>query len=161
MNNHYQIIDNWLKKEECEKIKKFMFSPNFPWYKREGVATETSNDGFSFVHLFYDQSKPNSDYINLIEPILKKLNFKAMVRVKANFYPPTPSIFEHGVHKDYEFEHKGFLFYLNSNDGFTRINNNKVESIENRACFFDPTVLHNSSTCTTPEGRLNININYF
>ena len=37
----------------------------------------------------------------------------------------------------------------------------KIESIENRALLFDPSIEHRSTTCTDAKGRININFNYF
>ena len=50
---------------------------------------------------------------------------------------------------------------MNSNNGYTSINKDKIESIENRILLFDPSVEHNSVTCTDEKVRLNINFNYF
>ena len=59
------------------------------------------------------------------------------------------------------FPHKGFLFYVNTNNGFTILEDGtKVESIANRALFFDSSKSHKSTTCTDEDIRVNININY-
>ena len=77
-------------------------------------------------------------------------------------YLKTNKIHEHGKHVDCEFNHNGFLFYLNTNNGFTRLKNGtKIDSIENRGLYFDAGEEHNSSTCTNMDRRLNINFNYF
>jgi len=50
---------------------------------------------------------------------------------------------------------------LNTNDGYTIIGDEKVESIENRLLRFDATKMHHSTTCTDQQYRANINFNYF
>ena len=91
-----------------------------------------------------------------------KLNLKSIIRAKGNFYSKTEKIEEHGTHSDYEFTHKGFILYINTNNGFTRLKNGeKINSIENRGLFFNPGLEHNSSSCTDQHGRININFNYF
>ena len=50
-----------------------------------------------------------------------------MIRIKANLYPSTDNIEYQSEHVDYPFEHKGAIYYINSNDGKTVINNGKVE----------------------------------
>ena len=94
-------------------------------------------------------------YYELVDPIVKKLKVKSLIRIKANFYAPSTKIIEHDSHMDYKFKHKGFLYYINTNDGFTRLSKNiKIESIENRGLIFEPHLEHNSSTCTNMEGRI-------
>ena len=159
----YEIIDNFLEKKEFIKIKNILMSNTFPYYYHNtGVSDLNNKDGIYFTHLFYNEQFDKSIYYNLMEPTLKKLKIKALMRIKANFYPPTIKIKEHKSHSDYKFKHNGFLYYINTNNGFTRLNNDiKIESIENRGLMFEPYLKHNSSTCTNEEGRININFNYF
>lgn len=158
----YEIIDNFLEKEKFIKIKNFMLGVNFPWFFNNYVSDEKSKDGYYFTHTFYNNNLINSNAYDLIYPIIQKLKIKSIIRVKANFYPKTNKIEEHDKHVDFDFEHKGFIFYINTNDGFTRLKNNeKIESIENRGLLFDASIEHNSSTCTNQNGRVNINFNFF
>ena len=158
----YEVIDDFLEKEEFLKIKNTMMGDNFPWFYNSTVANPNLKDGFYFTHCFFKEYHLTSDKYNLLYPIFNKLNFKSIIRAKGNFYPKTEKIKEHGTHSDYEFTHKGFILYINTNNGFTRLKNGvKIESIENRGLLFDPSIEHNSSTCTDQHGRININFNYF
>ena len=158
----YKIIDNFLPTEEFIKIKNLMLSNDFPWYYNNFVSHEHIQDGFYFSHIFYKDYLVKSDKIVLLNSIISKIKPKAIIRIKGNFYTQTHKIIEHGNHVDCTFEHKGFIFYINSNDGFTKLKDGTiVESIENRGLFFDPSIEHNSSTCTNQFGRININFNYF
>jgi hypothetical protein len=158
----YEIVDNFLNKEEFLKIKNYILSGNFPWYFQEHVSTKNSKDGNYFTHMFYVDNQINSDKFFLIKLILNKLKIKSLIRVKGNFYNSTNKIIEHEKHIDYNFKHKGFIFYVNNNDGFTKLKDGTIiESIENRGLFFDSSIEHNSSTCTDQIGRININFNYF
>jgi hypothetical protein len=158
----YKIIDNFLDKESFLIIKNTLMSNIFPYYYSKGVSYKNHNDGVYFSHLFYNEEFNKSNYYGLIDPIVKKLKVNSLIRVKANFYPSTSKIVEHGAHTDYKFKHLGFLYYVNTNNGFTRLSKSiKINSIENRALIFEPHLPHNSSTCTDQEGRFNINFNYF
>ena len=53
--------------------------------------------------------------------------------------------------------HKGCLFYLNNNNGFTSFGKEKVNPKENRVVFFNPNEEHSSSLCTDKKRRININ----
>ena len=65
------------------------------------------------------------------------------------------------LHVDYNFSHKGALYYLNTCDGHTKIEGENVETIANRMVFFDAGEEHNSTNCTNDKFRVNINFNYF
>ena len=148
----YQVIDNFLEKEEFIKIKNVILSANFSWYYNNTVSFKDSKDGFYFTHNFFCDYCVGSDKYSLLYPIFNKLNLKSIIRAKGNFYPKTEKIKEHGKHSDYKFKH----------NGFTRLKDGKkIESIENRGLLFDPSIEHNSSTCTDQHGRININFNYF
>ena len=161
----YKIVDNFLPKNEFKIIQDLFYSQNFPWYYNKGVSvTNISSDGIYFTHLFYFFKKDDlnvSSHYNRILPIISRLDVKSILRIKGNLYSKTNTIFEHGGHIDYDFTHKGFLYYINTNNGFTKLSNGiKVESVENRGLFFDPSLIHNSSTCSDSDSRININFNY-
>lgn len=159
---NYKIVDNFLSKEDFLKIKKEMLGDKFPWYYNAYVSKQVAKDGFYFTHLFYNNYAIHSDKINLINPILEKLKPKAIIRIKGNCYVNTHKIIEHKKHVDCNFEHKGFIYYVNTNNGFTRLEDGtKIESIENRGLFFDAGLKHNSATCSDKQVRVNINFNYF
>ena len=158
----YEIIDNFLPAEEFIKIKNLMLSSDFPWYYNNSVSHEHAQDSFYFTHKFFDNYCVTSNKFELLYPIFKKLNLKSIIRAKGNFYPKTLEIEEHGKHVDYKFSHNGFILYINTNNGFTRLKDgSKIESYENRGLLFDASIEHNSSTCTDQNGRININFNYF
>ena len=76
-------------------------------------------------------------------------------------YPRTNEIEHHGKHTDYKFKHRGALFYINTNDGLTILDDGtEVESVENRLILFDSSKPHNSTTCTNTTCRITINFNY-
>tara|TARA_R100000030_G_scaffold24845_1_gene18018 strand:- start:438 stop:782 length:345 start_codon:yes stop_codon:yes gene_type:complete len=101
-------------------------------------------------------------YYNLVwnEIFSKKIDVKKLLRIKANFYPHTETVKEHSSHVDYDFSHAGAVYSLNTCDGYTRIGEEIVESIENRMVFFDASELHNSTTTSNAKGRFNINFNF-
>ena len=137
-------------------------SNNFPYYYNKEISNIGTKEGIYFTHMFFKENFDKSIYYSLITPIIKKLKVKSLIRIKANVYIPTNKIIEHKAHIDYNFKHNGFLYYVNTNDGFTRLNKNiKIKSIENRGLIFEPHLEHNSSTSTNIEGRININFNYF
>ena len=161
-NKMIEIIDNFLTKKECELINKTLTNNFFPWYYINNVSEE--NDGyFYFVHLVFDNNRINSPQImDLLKPLIDKLKIKALVRIKINLYTKTEKIIEHKMHTDTKFKCKTSLYYVNTNNGYTGLKNNKkIESISNRLLNFDSQVPHFSTNCTDKNYRININFNYF
>jgi len=162
-NKDYKIIDNFLLKEEFKKIQEIC-TYNLPFYYNRAVAdiNKTKSDGYYFCHFFYENNKLKSSmFKEIIDPLLKKFKFFALLKAKANLYPSTSKIKQHDWHVDFPIPHKGFLFYINTNNGFTILKDGtKIESVANRALFFNSSEKHCSTTCTDQNVRINININY-
>jgi len=160
-NEDYKIQDNFLPKEQFLKIKNLLMGRDIAWYFNDYVSGENSNDSIYFTHIFYNKTIM-SDYYKILNPILDILNPKALIRIKGNLYPKTNEIFNHGKHKDYYYEHSAFIYYINTNNGCTVLDDKvKIESVENRGLFFNGAIEHNSTTCTDKDVRVNINFNYF
>jgi len=164
---NYDVVDNFLSKDEFQYIKNTILdfeNCRFPWYYQSSITHEDSNDGFYFTHSFFSlQRKEVSGFFDILEPILNKINPKQLIRAKANlFIKDGNEIIVHDYHKDYQYEHRGCIFYLNNNNGYTRLYDDiRIECIENRMLFFEPHLLHSSTTCTDTKIRSNINFNYF
>tara|TARA_B100000902_G_C26900082_1_gene711664 strand:- start:74 stop:598 length:525 start_codon:yes stop_codon:yes gene_type:complete len=166
-NVKFNVIDNLLNDDDLNNIKNIM--KQCPLHYSNDVAEH--NDGGSywnyyFTHLFYEDDRPRSEYFdqiyNIFIPKFKQYGYvKSLLRIKLNFYPYTETLREHDQHIDDEFTHIGAVFSLNTCDGFTRLHDGtKIDSIENRILFFDPSMKHNSSTTTNSCGRWNINFNF-
>ena len=164
MDIKHTIKDNFLNKTEHENLKNIMLSNQFPWFFQEGVAQTKKYDfQFYWTHVFFKPDQGvTSDFYKILDPILKKLKFKALIRIKANLYSNLGKMEEHQDHVDFPFKHEGALFALNTCNGFTVLKDNtKIKSIANRLLLFDPSQPHRSTTCTDAKVRCNININYF
>ena len=157
-------IDNFLNQADYEKLRNIMLGDDFPWYFQQEVLYFTKDKTqFFWSHVFFKHNEGiTSSYYKILDPLLKKLKFKALIRIKANLYSRQGKIIEHDNHSDFSFPHKGALFSLNSSNGFTILKDNtKIPSVGNRVLLFDPSIPHRSSTCTDAKVRCNININYF
>ena len=162
---NYKIIDNALSQEEFNLFKENILNDDFPWNLTTVITNEKevlpTYASFYFTHVFWDgfYTEPAAQ---MFAPLLNLMDCHALMRIKANCYPSTPEIITHDNHVDYDFPHKGAIYYLNSNNGLTILEDKiEVESIENRLLLFDPSKPHTSTTCTDTKCRINVNFNYF
>ena len=167
-----KVIDNFLSKDELKTLQDLIvFNLDFPFFLSShlnNMDTDSTN--------FWEWYGSNSIYkvgegvdlymsnINLYNMIwgmfAPRIQYDKLIRIKANFYPYTETIKEHAPHRDYDFEHAGAVYSLNTCDGYTRIENQRVDSVENRMVFFNASKLHNSTTTSNAKGRFNINFNF-
>lgn len=161
-----QVIDNFLSEEEFKPIQDYLMGSDVYW-RLTHVLTENlscdDSDNIQFFHPFYGDHEPKGEDINLLAPIINKLDIKSLVRIKANLTLRTPTIIEHGYHTDFPFDgFKTAVFYVNTNDGYTIIKDGRrVDSVENRLFEFTGTLEHTGTTCTDSRYRVVINFDYF
>lgn len=161
---YYEIVDNFLPDDIFEGIiNKIFDGENFTWSLSLNVSDKQSNDGIYFANtLLLPEEFHITNDIEIVKPLLDRIGYKSLTRVRVNLYPSTSKVTRHGNHVDYDFSHNGVIFYLNTNNGKTIINDQiEVDSIANRALFFDPGVTHCSTTCSDAPYRSTIVINYF
>lgn len=159
----YESLNNFLEEKQFNLIKLTLLGSNFPWYYNDEVVYNDKNN-FQFTHIFFINYSIVSNMFNLIKPLVDKINPISLVRIKANLTTKTDTIVEHGYHVDYNTEEnmKTAVFYINSNNGYTKFKNvKKIKSEENKIVFFNSKSLHTGSTCTDEKVRIVINLNYF
>lgn len=163
----FKIIDNFLPKNEFNKLQKILMSDYFPWYFNDYVTSINDNDNECyFTHVFFNSLKfneVNSNFFNDLNFLINKIKIKNIIRIKANFYHRNDKLIAHKKHTD-EFSDTGAIFSINTNNGGTLLYENQapvfVNSVENRMLFFNPNLFHSSTNCTNSKGRININFNY-
>ena len=168
---NFELIDNFLKIEEFNKIQNVFLSKNLPWFLEPYINTNSKNHNlekkydYYFSHIFFlnqnEKGILKSPFFDTIQPLINKLNIQYLKRIKVNLYPSSEKIIEHAKHIDYNFKHTTALFYINTNNGYTNLQDkNKILSVENRYLKFDGNLEHNSSTCTDQKYRITVVLNY-
>lgn len=152
----YKIFDNFLSEEEYLKIKNSILNSEFSWNLTPNVSNIQENlkitSSYYFTHLF--------DSYEIFDVLLKKLSPSKVIRIKANLYPSTEKVERHNNHIDYDYENIGAIYYLNTNNGLTILEDKvEVESVRNRLILFDGSKLHCSTTCSDDKCRVNVNMN--
>ena len=116
-----KIIKDFLEPEQFKDIKEMFYLPTFPWYLNKILH---ENEERQFTHSFFLRQKRNSEFFPFLRPFLKKLNMFILVKAKANLLLKTPTIKEHGFHKDFDLNHIPLLtavYYINTNNGYTKL----------------------------------------
>jgi len=163
----YQVIliDNYLDENNFKIISETMNSDIFPWffnnYKLNPNRKDNSVFNYQFIHRFYDNDEITSKYFDRLDPILKKINAKKLIRVKANLNPVSHELVKYDEHVDQKYSCKAAIYYVNSNNGYTMFDDQKVESKANRIVFFDANTIHVGTNSTDCKNRMVINFNYF
>jgi len=129
-------------------------------YNSDGFRYKLNN--FYFSSLIYENGKALSPHFNLLKNILNYIpDFKQLIRIKSNLYTNLNRVYEHTPHIDKNEPHKTLILYLNTCNGFTRLQDNTIiKSIANNAVILDGNIYHNSSTASDKAIRLTINVNY-
>lgn len=160
----YVVIDNFLDDVHFNKVSEVMLSTAFPWFYNDNIVDEKDGGYFQFTHSFYYNHLANSNYFNLLEPVLNKLEPKGLLRIKANTTTKTDQHIIHKQHVDLDFTLPNFytsVFYINTNNGGTVFEEGgEVNSLENRLVTFPMHKKHTGKTCTNEKRRVVINFNY-
>ena len=158
------VIDSFLEEEEFKNLEDHMMGYYFPWYYMDRESYETETDTFQFQHTFYrgGEYPYNSEYFDLVKPILRKLEVdeKNLHRIKAILTTKTLTSRFSGYHIDFK-DITTSVYYVNTNNGYTEFEKGgKVESVANRIAIFDSNLVHGGYTSTDQKTRVLINFNY-
>ena len=174
-----EIIDNFLPPEEFERISEVFTGQDFPWFVNKAKvmhvarmfdpelqAAEIYN--WQMVNYLYGNGQPLSQMYEYVLPIINLLKPRALIRIKANLNHHTDSLQEYAFHTDCgEYGSEEFegattaILYLNSNNGYTKFHNGRVDSVANRLVKFPVNTPHSGTSTTNEKYRVVLNINYF
>lgn len=165
----FNLHDNFLNYSDFIKINKILTGQlngvNFPWY----ISTIDVDNNFNhnnkynlhFVHLFYSENNGvASNWFNLLEPLIEKINPQKILSIKANCSIATEKNLEWNFHVD-RTNCKTAIYYINTNDGYTIFENGQtINCVENRFIIFDSNIKHAGASCTDQKTKILINFNY-
>ena len=160
-----KVIDNFLSIPDFDKLTQFILGPSFTWYLRPNITLDKSGlDQYQFVHTFFDINSPSyNNWSDLLNPFLDRLQVQYILRVKANCRPRTDNAVLSNYHIDLPLNQQTAIFYLNTNNGYTKFKDNEyddVKSIANRLVTFYGALKHSGASCTDQNTRIVLNINY-
>ena len=162
-------MTNVLDTKTFSNIEEIMFKEfsSFPWYYAPNILAE--DNYFQLVHNFCTNDEVSSPFYGDFLSLLKVLNPKRLLRMRANLLPRTPTQEQHGFHtddvltkKDPDFKKcRTALFYLTTTNGPTYFKKGPTIKCEkNSLVDFHCSLPHASSSCTDKKVRAVINLNY-
>ena len=110
----YKVIDNFLDEETFNSLLTFFtgngqvtwfFQSGLEWPKESGKWRKQDELFFYMYHMFYRSNIPVSPFFDILYPLLKKLEVKSLLQVKANLWPNAEMIQEHPMHKGLPYSH--------------------------------------------------------
>ena len=143
----YELIDNFLDKEEFESVESVLLGNQFPWFLNPQIDKKSSyyvgRDNLQFSHTAYAKDDMKSNWLQDFGCLLDRMNIFTLLRIKVNYLPRTEKIETHDFHVDIEDTKE------------------EVESVSNRMITFPGYLRHTGTTATDKPHRILINFNYF
>jgi len=162
----YKIIDNFLEEKTYHKIKEKLHSEDFAWFWHANQVDIGTNDSFYFGHNFYSKNQPQSNELNMLDPIFKQLDIEVLLNARANLVVKTENGWNE-IHTDMytrDMIHNTSIMYFSTNNGKTvlLVDNKEVEieTVDNRILIFDSKIPHYAKHQTDDIKRIVLNINY-
>ena len=160
-----KITDNFLSDDEFKSIQDYFTGDSIHWFYNDSIANNKQGlDQFQFVHTFFDVSKPSlKAFSPFLYPFLTKLNAKYIFRIKANLRPRTTTGVLSDYHTDMDLNQQTGIFYINTNNGYTKFQDNTLDvvpSVANRFLSFSGQLKHCGASPTDTNSRIVLNINY-
>ena len=159
-----EIKDNFLFKKDLNELDQLVHN-NFPWYFHKEQVTG-ADDGSWFGHIVYSDDTPKSDLYNPLIKIFKNyINYITLVRIHINLLirQETPSISDFHTDLDEDLNKEKIttaIFYLNTNNGFTEFEDQRIESVRNRLVMFPTNTRHRAIGQTDTPERIVFNFNF-
>jgi hypothetical protein len=163
-----KVIDNFLEHSQFIKIKNIISTNTFPWFYNDHVCFEDREkdllNNFMFTHNVFkiDKDVRMSEYFNLFQDVIFKLNITALSRIKLNLMLKTDNPVTHCMHTDSDEEYyKSAILYFDNNNGGTIFEDEKfIQNKENRVVLFKSNMKHSGVSQTNTKKRTVLNIVY-
>ena len=115
------VKDDFLTLEELDQLDSIINDQFFPWFYQ---TVQTWDDDPFFCHVLYHADEPRSEFYNPVQNIFKKyMKWTSMYRLNVNLCPKigsTSNFHTDTNGKDNEEVMTTAIFYLNTNNGYTR-----------------------------------------
>ena len=172
-----RLTDDFLTQAEYKILMNAFFFKEFPWHYNEFKVGRDAEavENFQFVHAFFRSENhyggmihKQSDHFNLILPILSRIEYIGLYRIKANLQPLFKEPYISDYHSDYSDE-KGpcdhmttGIYYVNTCNGYTEFEDGSTVGCRaNRYIEFPSNLKHRGVSQTDMRVKSVINLNFF
>jgi hypothetical protein len=164
-----EIADNFLPLEQLQELQTHLLGLAWPWYYNGFIDNkEEEKDNLAksqFVYPFFHQKNWVNSGEKIIQPITRRINPIAWLRIKANLGLWTPEPLTNTLHIDQigmgAIPFFTSIYYVNTNNGKTIFEDGtEVQSVANRLVTFPGNTMHTGCSCTDEKRRVLINFNY-
>ena len=182
------IIDDFLPKDEFNKLQEIVMSREFPWFYVDCASApygafiaENAMETMGWVHIAFSKNNntrsPMLPYFStLLNTIVERFNLE-IIRVRPSMKSHKNGFTENNYnlpHVDYFFPHTSIVFYINETDGDTWVFDQvftempeptkftvkqRVSPKPNRLLLIDGLQYHTASNPINSDCRVIVNIN--
>ena len=174
----FTVIDNFLPEDIHKNICDMVFGGELPLFCQHNTLSYGSFDNEElnkkhnitdeghpfFYHMYFKDLKYISDWDNVFEPVMNKVDPVAYLRIKLNIFSNRGNRLSSGWHRDMgeiDTPYTTAIYHLNTNNGYTLFEDGtKVKSVANRLVSFPGNMIHTGITQTDEDMRAFINFNY-
>lgn len=158
------IIDDFLPDTLHNDLKNLVLGPDVGWSYAPGATYADRHDEFYFVHGVIAQGY-TSPHFKDIKPILyfidDRLGFVIdhLIRINCTLTTNQGIRQRTAMHVDFEQPHYTGIYYINTCNGPTVVDDTEVESVANRFLLFDGSKMHCGTLQDDTHVRANIVFN--
>jgi len=168
---HYKIIDEFCG--EANRLFKHClvgWSWDYCPEKTKGADNKYNHQMIHKLYSFQESGYSNvyTDILPIINAIDKHSQIAAFRRIKANLQLIQPERVYSGFHHDYGVDDEGDsnmwvgIYYLNTNDGYTELEDGTIiNSVQDRMLFFNSKLKHRGVSQLDTKERVVINFNFY
>lgn len=150
----YEIVNDFLDKDVFESIKTSLLSDKIPWFNMIGPWG-------CFNHQFFSNID-SSPFFDILDPLTEKLNVKLPIEISGKLFCNTGALSQHMFPVKVSDPHTTAIFFVNTNDGVTILDDNtKISSVENSILFYDGSRQTINTNCADQRVRLLLKFDYF
>lgn len=167
---NYEYFDNVVSDQLADILEASYFRVPFYYLNNITYAGNTTLYKPGFYHNISDKESIQSDLYSSMLHVLYTFAHKAnieintIIRSRLFLLMPNSKDIDYQIHRDFDFAHKVFIYYVNNSEGPTKLYNNnelidKVQPKKGRGLFFDGSIFH-KSTQPIYTTRLILNVNF-
>ena len=164
------VYDDYLEPFEHKQLRDYLLGPKMYWYYCGNYSGGYPQMERVFYNEFVGPQRVEGvpfvkNEISIFDRITGKMNFSALIRIRAICNWKTGTMAQRDWHVDVPFDCTTAIYYLHDSDGCTLFEDGdnepfEVETKANRLVEFPSQYRHSATPFTTPNRRILINFNF-